>query len=289
MSNRLLIPLCLAATYLIWGSTYLGIKWALESFPPLTLAGIRFVVAGLLMLAWARLSGLPWPSLRQLRNAAWVGFMMLTFGNGAVCIAEKNIASGVAALIVALTPLATVLMSLFWGVKARRIEWAGIAVGFAGIVLLNLDGNLRAEPFSVGLVVAACIVWGLASAWMPRLDMPQGPMSSAMQMLAGGIFCLPLAWLNGESVPTSVTFKAGAALVYLIVAGSMLAYSAYIWLLKHTRPALATSSCYANPVVALLLGVFLAQEAISAPIIAGMLAILSGVVMLGVAQSRART
>lgn len=281
----LIIP-CLAATWLVWGSTYLGMKLALESFPPYLLSGIRCVIAGGLLLLVLRLRGAAWPSLKQTANAGMIGFFMLTVGNGLTCVAEQTLATGATALIVAATPLITVVISQFAGHRATRLEWCGIVLGMTGIVLMNLDKGLASEPTGVLLMVVACFSWALASVLIPRLDLPQGPMSAGVQMLAGGLVSLPVAMALGEKLPAAPTAKALVAMVYLIIFGSIVAYSAFVWLLRNVRPALATSSSYVNPVVALFLGWAVAGEHVSAPLVIGMSVILAGVGLIGWSASR---
>lgn len=277
----LLLPLCLAATWLVWGSTYLAIKFALISFPPYVLSGTRYLLAGGLLLAWLIWQRSTWPSWRQVRNASLIGFLMLTVGNGLTCVAEQTLDSGATALIVAATPLLTVLLSQMMGSRARPLEWCGIGLGLLGIVLMNLDARLASDPHGVMLMIIACLAWALASVLIPRLDLPQGSMSSTIQMLAGGLISLPLALLGGERFPAEPTAGAIAALLYLVLFGSVIAYSAFVWLLRNARPALATSSSYVNPVVALFLGWLLAGEAVSWPLLAGMSIILLGVALIG--------
>lgn len=286
LSPKLLLPLCLAATWIIWGSTYLGIRFALVSFPPFLLSGLRYLLAGVAMVAVVKLMKMPWPSWRQTRNSVLIGVMMLTIGNGLVCVAEQTVASGAAALIVATTPVLTVIANQLLGQRARRLEWLGLIVGVAGIVLMNLDQSLAADPTGVLMILAACVSWAVASVMIPRLDLPSGAMSSTIQMLASGLLSIAVGGLLGERLPERYEPRAVAALVYLAVAGSMLAYSAYVWLLRHARPALATSSCYVNPMVALLLGWLLANETITWPLLAGMAVTLSAVGLISLGQRK---
>ncbi|PHV11301.1 drug/metabolite exporter YedA [Chitinimonas sp. BJB300] len=279
----LLIPFCLAATWLIWGSTYLAIKFALLSFSPYVLSGSRYLCAGGLLLAWLKWRGVAWPSWGQVGNASLVGLLMLTIGNGLTCVAEKTLDSGATALLVATTPLLTVVMSQLIGSQAKPLEWCGIGLGLLGVLLMNLDTGLAREPLDVGLMAIACIAWAIASVLIPRLNLPEGSMSPAIQMLAGGLVSLLLALLGGERFPSAPKPEAIAALAYLIVFGSIVAYSAFVWLLRHARPALASSGSYVNPMVALFLGWLLAGEAISWPLMAGMGIILLGVALIGLA------
>ena len=288
MSERhpLLIPLCLFATWVVWGSTYLAIKFALHDFPPYILSGTRYLIAGSLLLAAIRWRGESWPTRRQVGNAALIGLLMLTIGNGLTCVAVQTLPSGATALIVAVTPLLTVVISQFLGARAQAMEWGGIVLGLVGILLMNLDASLAGHPAGVLLVLAAGAAWAVASVLIPRLDLPTGMMSAAVQMLAGGLVSLPLALLMGErlhGVPGAVSL---AALTYLVLFGSVIAYSAFVWLLRNVRPALATSSSYVNPVVALCLGWLVLQETMTWPLLAGTLVILAGVGLIAWASTR---
>ncbi|WP_374348982.1 drug/metabolite exporter YedA [Chitinimonas sp.] len=278
---KFIIPLCLTATWLIWGSTYLAIKFALLSFPPYVLSGTRYLIAGVLLFGALLVRGTALPTFKQTANAGLIGLLMLTIGNALTCVAEKTLPSGPTALIVAATPLLTVIINQLLGSRARPLEWAGIGLGLAGIVLMHLDSSLAGDPRGVALVVAACIAWAIASALMPRLDLPAGAMSTAIQMLVGGMVSIPIALLLGERFPGAPTWPAVAALAYLVVFGSLIAYSAFVWLLRNVRPALATSSSYVNPVVALFLGWLIADEAVSWPLLAGIGVILAGVALIG--------
>lgn len=279
-AGRLLLPLALLITWLVWGSTYLAIRYGIASFPPLYLGAMRFTMAGSLMLLFLRGRGAAWPTLRQWRNAGWIGFLMLSLGNGAVCIAEQWVASGMAALLVATAPLFAVLIGRFWGHRAGGWEWLGIGLGLAGVAVLNLDGQLQAQPVGVLLVLAAAAIWSLASVWLPHLDMPAGGMSAATQMLVGGLALWLMAPLRGEVWPDHILPSAWLALGYLTVMGSIVAYSAYVYVLHHARPALATSYAYINPLTALLLGWLIAGEPLNSLTLWGMTVILAGVVLL---------
>jgi drug/metabolite transporter (DMT)-like permease len=282
----LVIPLCLAATWIVWGSTYLAIKYALISFGPFMLSGTRYLTAGVLMTGFMLLRGTAWPSRRQTLNAVLIGFLMQSVGNALTCLAEKTLPSGATALIVAATPLLTVVISQLLGSRAKPLEWAGITLGLAGIVLMNLDASLAGDPRGVALVLIACLAWATASVMIPRLDLPPGGMSSAVQMLAGGAISMPIALLSGERFPIAPNWQALAALAYLTVFGSIVAYSSFVWLLRNVRPALATSSSYVNPVVALFLGWLFAHEAVTWPLVAGIVVILGGVGLIGWAHAR---
>jgi len=279
-SNSVLLTGCLAATWLVWGSTYLVIKFGLVSFTPYILSGMRYLTAGVALLAFARWRGTPWPSWRQTGNAALIGFLMLTVGNGLTCVAEKTLPSGATALIVAVTPLLAVIINHFMGTRSTLIEAAGIICGIVGIGVMNIDASLSSDPVAAGLMGVACFSWALASAIIRRVSLPEGAMSSAIQMVAGGMISLPLALAMGDRFPAHPAWSAVAALAYLSVFGSIIAYSAFVWLLRHVRPALATSSSYVNPVVALGLGAAFGGETVTWPLVAGIAVILVGMVLI---------
>ncbi len=275
-----LVALALVSVYLVWGSTYLGMRIAIESFPPLIMVGIRFFVAGALLYVYLRLRGVPAPGAAQWRSAAVVGAMLLAGGTGGVAFAEQWVASGVAALMIALVPLLTVLFGALWDHRPSRLEWLGIAVGFAGVGLLNLGGNLRASPTGALVLLLAAASWSFGSMWSRRLPLPDGLMSSAAQMLAGGALLLILGAALGEHMHAWPTAKALGALAYLIVFGSFLGFSSYLYLLNTVRPALATSYAYVNPLVAVALGVLLAGERVAFVELLAMPLIVAGVLLV---------
>ncbi|MDE3738274.1 MULTISPECIES: drug/metabolite exporter YedA [Pseudomonas] len=277
------------ALYLIWGSTYLAIRIGVESWPPLLMAGIRFVVAGALMYGFLRWRGVPNPSWQEWKSAAAIGFLLLSCGNGGVTLAEDlGVASGVAALAVATVPLFALLFGLIWGQRTTRLEWAGIFLGLIGIGLLNLGSNLQASPLGAVLIIFAAAAWSFGSMWSKNLKLPAGPMASAVEMLAGGVALLAGSLLSGERMVGAPTTAGWGALAYLIVFGSIIAFSSYLYLLKNVRPAAATSYAYVNPVVAVLLGIGFAGETIGIEEALAMLVIISAVVLIGLPQWRER-
>jgi len=278
--ERWLIVLSLLALYLVWGSTYLAMRFAIEGFPPFMMAGIRFVIAGGLFMAFLRLRGAPWPSRPQWRSAFLVGGLLLLGGNGAVAYAEQWIGSGVAALTIATVPLWTVLFSELWGHRSSRHEWLGILIGFVGVGLLNFGADMRASTAGTLALLFAAASWSFGSVWSKRLPMPVGLMSSAAQMLGGGLLLMATSLALGERLLAPPSFKALAALAYLIVFGSFVAFTAYQFLFHTVRPALATSYAYVNPVVALALGAWLANERVGALEVAAMAVIVAGVALV---------
>jgi drug/metabolite transporter (DMT)-like permease len=284
-SRSTLLAVCLAIVYVVWGSTYLAIHFVVDGIPPLASSAMRNLCAGTVLLGILKWRGLAWPTPRQWRNGALIGFMMMGLGNGFVCLAETSVPSGLAALVIAGVPVFAMLFawSLF-GARPRLLEWLGVGLGLTGMALLNLDLHAAANPGAIAVLFIAAAAWSAATVMQPRLDLPRGPMSAAVQMLGGGASLVVMAALHGERfAPSAVPLSSWLALAYLVVFGSLVAYTAFVYVIGHARPALATSYAYVNPVVAVGLGAMFAGETVSAPIVAGMAVILGGVglVMLG--------
>ncbi|MGW8463149.1 drug/metabolite exporter YedA [Pseudomonas sp. CLCA07] len=287
--RRFPLPLIAAffALYVIWGSTYLAIRIGVEYWPPLLLAGIRFVVAGTLMYAFLRWRGAPTPTWAQWKAAGMIGILLLAGGNGGVTVAEHmGVASGVAALAIATVPLFTLLCGYFWGARNTRLEWAGIALGLIGIAMLNLGSNLQSSPLGATLLVLAAASWAFGSVWSKHLPLPEGAMASAVEMLVGGVALLIGSALSGEHLQALPPIEGWAALAYLTFFGSIIAFNAYMYLLKNVRPAAATSYAYVNPAVAVLLGIVFVGETIGIEEGLAMLVIISAVVLIGLPQWR---
>ncbi|HZI15135.1 MAG TPA: drug/metabolite exporter YedA [Myxococcus sp.] len=271
----------LAALYLIWGSTYLAIRWTLEGgLPPFLMSGSRFILAGSVLFGVLWLRGAPVPSLRQWGSAALVGTLLLGVGNGCIVFAQQWVPSGVAALVVGSLPMWTALFGGLFGQWPGRMEKWGLALGFGGIVLLNFGGELGGRWLPALLMLLSPVSWAFGSIWSRRLPMPQGLMSAAAQMLCGGVVMLTFSTLMGEGLPAMPGTRAALSYVYLVIFGSLVGYSAYGYLLRNARPSLATSYAYVNPVVAVFLGGVLAGETMSAKAWVAMAAILGAVVLL---------
>ena len=285
--SALSIALALAAVYLIWGSTYLAIRFALEGgFPPLLMAGGRFIVAGSLMYAALRLRGVPAPTRAQWKHLAVMGALLLGLGNGMVCIAQQSVSSGLAAVAVASAPLWMGLFAAMRGQHPNRLEWIGLAVGFAGVLWLNAGGTLSASPQGLIALLIAPLAWSYGSIWSKGRDLPAPFMGAAGQMLLGGVMMLVAGLLLGERIETLPTLKGWLSVGYLLTFGSIVGFSAYIWLLHHVRPALAGSYAYVNPAIAVMLGAALAHERFAARELAAMGVILLGVVAITLAMAR---
>ena len=285
---RVLIPLGLLALYVIWGSTYLAIRYALVSYPPFLLAGVRFLGAGCALYGFLRWRGMAAPTRLQWRNAAFSGVLLLGFGNGLVCFAEQRVSSGVAAVAVASMPLFAAVFAGLYGLWPNRRESVGLLIGFAGVIVLNFGSSLSGSRIGALALLTAAMCWAFGSAWSRRQDMPPGPMNTAAQMLCASVALLAVGYASGEHLPAHPTARATLAVVYLAVFGSIIAFSAYLYVLKHARPALATSYAYVNPPVAVLFGVLLAGEHVGTYELAGMAIILCGVAAITLARQQRR-
>lgn len=275
------------ALYVIWGSTYLVIRIGIESWPPLMMAGVRFLMAGSLIYAFMRWRGSPAPTWVQWRSAALIGFLLLALGNGGVTLAEHSgVSSGVAALTVATVPLFTLLFGYFWGARNTRLEWAGIVLGLIGIAMLNLGSNLQASPMGAALLLMAAAAWAFGSVWSRHLPLPVGVMASGAEMLCAGTMLMAASVVSGERMTQLPTAAGWGALLYLVFFGSIIAFSAYMYLLKNVRPAAATSYAYVNPAVAVMLGIVFAGESIGVEECLAMAVIISAVVLIGLPQWR---
>ncbi len=283
---RVLVPLALFALYFIWGSTYLAIRIGLHSYPPFLMAGLRFLGAGSVLYAVLRWRGMAAPTRTQWFNAAITGTLLLGMGNGLVCYAEQSVASGLAAVAVASMPLFAAVFGGLYGHWPRRMEWLGLGVGFAGVVLLNLGGGMAGATLGAIALIVAAAAWAFGSVWSRRREMPPAAMNTAAQMLTGGAVLFVGALLGGERLPVTPAPSATLAVVYLGMFGSIVAFSAYLYLLNTVRPALATSYAYVNPPVAVLLGALFGGEAVHALDLAAMAVILAGVGLIALARER---
>jgi len=261
-----------AAVYVIWGSTYLAIRFAIETMPPHLMAAARFLVAGAILYAWSRWGGAPRPTRRNWRAATVVGGLLLLGGNGAVVWAETRVPSGLTALLVAMVPIwMAVLEGLprHGGKTPRAPVVAGLVLGLAGLALLIAPGRLagRVDPVGAGVLVLGSFCWAFGSLHSRVVDLPKsGFLATAMEMLAGGAWLLVFGLATGQAgklTLAAVSARSLLSLGYLIVFGSLIGFTAYIWLLKATTPARVSTYAYVNPVVAVLLGWAFAREPIT--------------------------
>jgi drug/metabolite transporter (DMT)-like permease len=255
---------CLAATWLIWGSTYLAIQWALVSFPPFWQIGVRFVIAGGLLLLFMRWRGAPWPSLLQWRNAFIIGTLLLAVGIGGTAYAEQTVQSGLIVTFIAVIPAVIALINLAYGIRPARTEAVGIAVGIGGVVLLTRGSAFSASPTGLAAQALACCGWSLGSVLSQRqFSLAKGAMGYASEMLAGGCVLMVLALLLHQRPAWPPQPLALASWIYLITFGSWIAFSAYMYLLDNASAGLAASYTFVNPVIAMLLGITLNSEQVS--------------------------
>lgn len=275
------VLLALACVYLIWGSTYLALKYLITGFEPLLGGGSRHLVAGLILFGIAKARGDRSPSWKQWAAATPAGVLLFLIGNGFVTIAEREVSSGIAAIVCGAMPLLIVLFGAATGDRASRKEIIGLLLGFAGVAVMTAH-ELADASVGASLLLLAPVGWALGSLAARRLAQAPGMMGAAAQMIVGGVATLGAGIAVGESWPTMDSIPAGAiaAWVYLVVAGSIVAFTAYSFLLRNTRPALATSYAYVNPVIAVLLGVTLAGEKLTLATLAGGALIVAGVAVV---------
>ena len=278
------VLLSLLAVYLIWGSTYLALRVAVAEIPPFFLMGTRFIVAGSLLFAFLKLRGAAWPTRTQWLHSLVIGALMLGGGMGGVAFAEQWVSSSLAAALVATAPLWVAIISGLAGHWPTRLEWAGIVIGFAGVVLLNLEGEMRANPLGAVAMLISPIFWATGSVLSRKLKLPNGAMGTATEMLTGGPVLMLMSALSREQ-PAPVSGGAFGAWFYLVTFGSLIAFSAYMYLLRTVRPTLAISYAYVNPVVALVLGMALLNERITPVGLAGIAVILVGVIFITVIRT----
>lgn len=259
-----LICWALAATWLIWGSTYLAIRFALQSFPPYWQMGTRFIVAGGLLMGWRLWRGAKLPSFAQWRNALIVGSLMLAVGVGNTAVAEQTVASGLVVAFVAIIPALITIFSMFYGLRPTRLEVLGIAIGIAGVFMLVRGNGFGSSPSGLLAMTIATLGWSAGSVLSQRqCKLAPGAMGFASEMLAGGAVLLTMSLLAGESPGWPPTLPALLAWCYLIVFGSLIGFSAFMFLLARGSPVLATSYTFVNPMIAMLLGITLGSETIS--------------------------
>jgi drug/metabolite transporter (DMT)-like permease len=294
-----LLIVAFAAVYVLWGSTYLAIKYVIETLPPFISAGARFLLAGATLFIVGRFSkDYEKPTLTQWRSSAVVGTLLFLGGNGGVVIAEHHITSGLAALLVATEPFWVVLLSWLW-LKGARPDWRvtlGLLIGFVGVYLLMDGGAVRAvsgtnQLFGMILVIAAGLCWATGSIYGVRAPASKSPiLASGMQLLAGGSALLLAGTLMGEWTGFEISVvsrHSWFALAYLLVFGSLIAFTAYSWLLKNARPAMVATYAYVNPVIAVILGWAIAGESFTGRTLLGAGVIVGSVALITSQNSEA--
>jgi len=310
MSARTRLILAFAAVYTIWGSTYLAIRVGVGTIPPFLMAGGRFLFAGVLMTAIARAQGAAWPGWKQWRSTLIVGFLLLIGGNGALTWAEQIVPSGLASLLVATVPLWMVLLD--WarpgGIRPKNLVFVGLAMGLVGLAVLvgpelteglaMLRGPQQAlgvAPLGVGIVVVlfGSFSWALGSIVARGVEMPKAPMmGTGMENLNAGVLMLAISLASGDAAKldaSAVTTDSLLAFFYLVFIGSLIGYTAYIYILNHATAAQVATYAYVNPVVAVFLGWLLLDEALTGRTLAGAAIIVVAVALITLARGRRRS
>lgn len=287
-----------AAVYIVWGSTYLAIRYAVETIPPFFMVGTRFLVSGLLLYAWARFRGAPRPTRLQWRDAAITGVLLLCCGNGAVSWAEQRVPSGLAALLVAVVPLWMVLID--WvrprGESPTPTVMLGVIVGLGGLVVLvgpgELTGHGTVDPTAAIVLVLASLAWAAGSVYNRYGSLPESPaMSTGLQMISGSVVLVLMGALTGEGPALQIHHISMASWIgwlYLVTFGGLVGFTAYIYLLQAVTPAKASTYAYVNPVVAVFLGWAIAGEPVTARTLIAAAIILGGVAMISLSQGTQR-
>ena len=279
--------LAFAIIYLVWGSTYLAIRIGVREIPPFLMAGLRFTIAGLGMWAWLRVSGTPSPTPREWRDATVLGTLMFLIDYACLFWAEQRVPSGIAAVILAMIPVCITLLEITF-LRTQRLTLRlaiGLAIGIIGVVvLMNPSASLGEAPLDRRGVIAllvSCCGWSVGTIVTKRLTLPASkPMSAAAQMLSGGVQLLALAAIAGEFThfrAQDISSGAWLSLVYLIIAGSIIGFTAYVWLLHYESPTKVGTYAYVNPVVAVILGATLGGETMGRRTILGTALILISV------------
>ena len=288
--SRAQVLLAFGAVYVIWGSTYLAIRYAIETLPPFLMAGVRFLMAGAILYAWSVTRSARKPTGAEWGAAAVVGALLLLGGNGAVVWAEQTVPSGIAALLVAITPCWIVLLDWLWhrGDRPGWLTWSGLVLGVIGIVLLVGPESLRGEgtvPLAgVAVLMLGSLSWAIGSIYSKRAPTAPGALlSTGMQMLCGGSLLITAGIVTGEVGRldvSAISLRSVLALLYLLIFGALVGYSAYVWLLRVARPARVATYAYVNPLVAVILGWAVAGEELTVRMGVSAVVIVAGVAMI---------
>jgi drug/metabolite transporter (DMT)-like permease len=299
--NKFLVLAAFAALYLIWGSTYLAILFAIQTIPPLLMAGTRFLLAGFIMYAIARTQGAPHGSLANWRTALIIGGCLLLGGNGGVTLAEQYVSSGLASVMVATVPIYIALLAWWSGIAPRPtpIVWLGLAGGFAGVAILlgparDFSASGSSHP-AIGMLILLCssFIWSAGSIYSRKAKSAAPPLLLAgQQMICGGALLSAAGLLMGEHHrfdASRISLLSIGSFAYLVIIGALVGYTAYIFLLRHCDPAKVATYAYVNPIVAVLLGALFAGESLTArTIVAAGLIIGSVALVITVQQTKAK-
>lgn len=298
-ASRAQILTAFASIYLVWGSTYLAIRYAVETIPPFLMGGLRFVISGALLYVWARYRGAPRPARLHWRNAIIAGGFLLLGGNGAVVWAEQFVPSGLTALLVSILPFWLVIIE--WVRPPRRrpsgAVLIGLVLGFIGIIVLVGPGNVAGQgdvsPLGALVLILGSLSWAIGSFWSRDAQLPEsGLLTTGMEMLGGGVLLLIVAAVTGEFYQFDihrVSGESASGLLYLITFGSLIGFTSYIWLLDKVSPARLGTYAYVNPIVAVLLGWAIAGERLSARTAVAAAIVICAVALITTARSTAAT
>lgn len=278
---------CMAAVYVIWGSTYYAMRVAVLGLPPLLMGAMRFVTAGAILAVIAAARGAKLPTRAQWTYLVPVGVLFFVGGNGFVAIAETSIDSSIAAVVCATMPLWAAVAAAATGERPSVREWLGLVLGFAGVVVLIGGVSADGDVVHLALLVLSPIAWGIGSIVARRMPGPSGLGTAGWQMIVGGVALAAIALARGESIPSDAPADAWLAVLYLMTFGSLIAFTAYAWLLRNTRPAVATSYAFVNPAIAVLVGALIGGEVLGASTIAatGLIIAAVAIVIVGKAAS----
>jgi drug/metabolite transporter (DMT)-like permease len=295
-SPQLTLWLALVSVYILWGSTYLFVHFMTEKMPPLYMASLRLSTAGLILFLYARITGTPTPKLRQWVSAGVIGILLLTIANGSMSVALQYVPSSIAALVAATVPLFIILLNWvsFSQVRPTKLSLAGLALGLVGVSLLvqptgEAVDSMKNMWVGVGLIMIANVAWAFGTLLSSRLSLPSQLISSAIQMLVGGLVLFLASMIIENVTPTSIgnaPVKAIGSLVYLIIFGSIIGFSSFAWLARNAPPQLVSTYAYVNPVVAMFLGWAFAGETLNGYSILAALVILSGVVLITMGRKK---
>ncbi|QCX51016.1 EamA family transporter [Ralstonia pseudosolanacearum] len=281
------IALCLLITYVVWGTTYLAIRFALTDLPPFLMMGSRFLAAALLLTPIVLLRQRERVSLRQLRNCMLVGAFLLVGGMGMTAVAQQTISSGATTVMIASMPLFSTLWMLLAGGRLRGYEVAAIALGSIGIAVLFRGAEFQASAGGVLALTTAIASWSFGSQLSKRVDMPKGLTAFVLEMAFGGVALTLLSLTTGEHWPRQIGLHAALAWGYQVTFGSAIAFTAYMALVQRVSTVMATSYVYVNPPIALLMGAWLADEQVAPQTLGATAIILSAVVVLTAGATRA--
>lgn len=293
--SSFLIWSAMISVYIVWGSTYLAIRFAVQTMPPFLMAGVRFLIAGSVLYLFRQAMGDPRPSWKEWRSASVIGTFLLVGGNGGVVWAEQWVASGVAALLVGTAPLWMILIDMLHPDGRRPNRWSilGVGLGFIGIVILidplqSVSSKETIDPTGAGVLVLASLLWSIGSLYSRQAKLPSSPLlGTGMEMLTGGLGLILLGILTGELGRVSLLSISRASWLgwlYLLVFGSWIGFTAYTWLLRSAPTPLVSTYAYVNPIVAVLLGYFLAEEVLTFRIFVSALMVVGSVALISITQ-----